>query len=104
MLIKKSIPLFVCSLFILPISAFSFDDMGFAEVLSDDEISEYRGTSSNIDMQITFSENTSNNSITGANNIDGSAFNQASGLINIIQNSGNNVAIQAATDVTVTIN
>ncbi|CAI8967692.1 conserved protein of unknown function [Methylocaldum szegediense] len=42
--------------------------------------------------------------ITTYNSIDGSSFTDASGIISVIQNTGNNVIIQNLTDVNVTIN
>jgi hypothetical protein len=41
--------------------------------------------------------NNSTNSTTGANSISGDAFGSASGVVSLIQNSGNNVIIQTAT-------
>ncbi len=76
----------------------------FAEALTEIEIGQYRGASGKFDMDVNFTGNTSSGSVSGSNVIEGSSFSEASGLINIIQNSGNNVVIQAATEVNVTIN
>jgi len=43
------------------------------------------------------------NSNNGANNIGGAAFSNSSGFVNTIQNTGNNVLIQSATIVNVSI-
>ncbi len=49
----------------------------------------------------TSSNNSVNNSVTGGNVISEGAFNSSSGLVNVIQNSGNNVLIQSSTIVNV---
>lgn len=51
----------------------------------------------------TVSGNTAINSNNGANSIAGTAFSGSSGFINTIQNTGNNVLIQSATIVNVSI-
>lgn len=51
----------------------------------------------------TVSGNTAINSNNGANSIAGTAFSGASGFVNTIQNTGNNVLIQSATIVNVSI-
>jgi hypothetical protein len=43
------------------------------------------------------------NNINGSNRIDGSSFANASGITSVIQNTGNNVIIQDATIISVTI-
>jgi len=42
--------------------------------------------------------------VTGNNFISNSSFNNSSGLVNVIQNSGNNVVIQSSTIVNMTLN
>ncbi|NND53816.1 MAG: hypothetical protein HKN56_02470 [Gammaproteobacteria bacterium] len=51
----------------------------------------------------TVSDNVAINTNSGANMISGDSFSGASGLINTIQNTGNNVLIQSATIVNVSI-
>jgi len=55
------------------------------------------------DLNGTVSGNTAINSNNGANTIGGNAFDSASGFVNTIQNTGNNVLIQSATIVNVSI-
>ena len=47
--------------------------------------------------------NTVNGGITGNNFIDGGSFTNTQGLVNVIQNSGNNVVIQSQTIVNMTM-
>jgi len=84
-------------------------------VLSDGELDRNRAEGIDIDIDIgalTFNEidingsnhgNTAIGTITGDNIITNSSFAGASGLIDVIQNSGNNVLIQKATIVNITI-
>ncbi len=89
------------------------DDVMLEEgALSDDTLSGHRGEGS-VDIDaLTFNEldldgsnhgNSVVNSVTGANFIGNSAFNGAVGMFDTIQNSGNNVLIQNATIINVTV-
>ena len=51
----------------------------------------------------TVTGNTAINSTNGANMVTGDAFSNSSGIISSIQNTGNNVLIQSATIVNVSI-
>lgn len=46
-------------------------------------------------------DNTATNVVTGANNIQGGSFDNASGVLSVVQNTGANVLIQSATIVNV---
>ena len=52
-----------------------------------------------IDGDVT--DNTANNVVTGANNIQNGSFDNASGVFSVVQNTGANVLIQSATIVNV---
>jgi hypothetical protein len=52
-----------------------------------------------IDGDVT--DNTANNVVTGANNIQNGSFDNASGVLSVVQNTGANVLIQSATIVNV---
>jgi hypothetical protein len=60
-------------------------------------------TLNNMNVRATLSGNQANNTVNGYNIIDHGAFAQASGINSVIQNTGNNVVIQDATIVNVTI-
>lgn len=75
-----------------------------------DELDNERGregvdmtTLNNMNVRATLSGNQANNTVNGYNIIDHGAFAQASGINSVIQNTGNNVVIQDATIVNVTI-
>jgi hypothetical protein len=55
------------------------------------------------DLDAVSSNNSVANSVTGGNYISGTAFNGANGMFDTIQNSGNNVLIQKATIVNITL-
>lgn len=83
-----------------------------AEVAQLDELDNVRGrgvdgfdiiTLNNQKVAALLSGNTANNNVTGYNIIDNGSFEGASGLVSVIQNSGNNVIIQDSTIVNVTI-
>lgn len=82
-------------------------DLGFGQSLSNDSLDAMTGRQDlnvdQLDMQAstaTQQGQADNNSIlqsaitSGANGISGNAFSQASGLVTVIQNSGNQVLIQ----------
>ncbi len=57
----------------------------------------------NMNVQAALSGNQANHNVNGYNIIDHGSFAQASGINTVIQNTGNNVIIQDATNVIVTI-
>jgi len=90
------------------------DDMlQMDEALSEEDLSAHRGEGTVIgidDITVNHADldgenhgNSVSNSVTGNNYIGSSAFNDASGMVGVIQNSGNNVLIQKATIVNVTL-
>lgn len=81
-----------------------------AETAAPDELDNASGregvdmtTLNNMNVRATLSGNQANNTVNGYNIIDHGAFAQASGINSVIQNTGNNVVIQDATIVNVTI-
>jgi phosphopantetheine adenylyltransferase len=82
-------------------AAVASDDLGEERAREGvDDLAFARGA-----LKATMHGNTSYTSnITTYNSIDGSSFTDASGIISVIQNTGNNVIIQNLTDVNVTIN
>lgn len=80
----------------------------FASAIDDSELDDYRGAFS--PEVLTFNQlegvSTGNSAIgnTGANQIDAGAFDNTTGLVNVIQNSGNNNVIQSSTILNVTFN
>jgi len=81
-----------------------------AEIALPDELDNASGregvdmtTLNNMNVRATLSGNQANNTVNGYNIIDHGAFAQASGINSVIQNTGNNVVIQDATIVNVTI-
>lgn len=78
--------------------------------VNDEILSESRGAFipdlTNLDV-IAQTANSSNNvnvgGVTGNNNINGGSFTNTQGLVNVIQNSGNNVVIQSSTIVNMTM-
>lgn len=94
-------------------SATEFDDnllLSSSEKASEDELEKARGREgfditalNNMNVQAVLTGNTANNSVTGMNIIDNGAFTNAGGMFSVIQNTGNNVIIQDATIVNVTI-
>lgn len=57
----------------------------------------------NSNLDATLTDNTAINTFSGDNIIDGNSFSGASGIVSIIQNTGNNVIIQDSTVVNVSI-
>ena len=85
------------------------DDSTFesASLVSTEDMEENRGAFSPVNTSYllgTSSNNSVTNSITGGNVIADGAFDSSSGLVNVIQNSGNNVLIQSSTIVNVEMN
>jgi hypothetical protein len=88
------------------------DTLLMNDALSEEALSEQRGEGTVVidDISITEADmdavsvgNSVMNSVTGGNYISGTAFNGASGMFDTIQNSGNNVLIQKATIVNITL-
>ena len=82
------------------------EDAEFASSVSDEELDENRGAFNpsvlNLSQLDAVSQgNTVNGGITGNNQIDTNAFSDTSGLVNVIQNSGNNNLIQSSTVVNI---
>lgn len=78
-----------------------------ASIVSAEDLEENRGAFSPVNtsyLMATSSNNSVTNSVTGDNIISDDAFSNSSGLVNIIQNSGNNVLIQSSTIVNVEMN
>ncbi|NYT79860.1 hypothetical protein H0A71_23125 [Alcaligenaceae bacterium] len=79
----------------------------FGEPVPELVLSEYRGASgiifntNNLDAHL--HDNEAYNNVTGNNQLTDQAFSGASGLPTVIQNSGNNVIIQNASIINVTI-
>ena len=81
---------------------------GLATPISEDTLSEHRGGALDASVNVqsltsTVAGNIAENTVSGANVIGEGAFVGSSGLPMIIQNSGNNVSIQNATVLNVTI-
>jgi hypothetical protein len=90
------------------------DTLSMDEALSEDALSDHRGEGTVIgidDINLNHADLDAyhaNNSVSGISNtgnnyISGSAFNGANGMFDTIQNSGNNVLIQKATIVNITV-
>jgi len=89
------------------------DSLLMEEALSEDDLSGQRGegtvigiddiTLNHADLDGSNYGNSVTNSMTGNNYISGSAFNGANGMFDTIQNSGNNVLIQKATIVNISL-
>lgn len=88
------------------------DDLGFSssETVDLSVLDETRGTFTPDLMNLNnavLSADSSGNSVTGGvtgnNFIDGGSFTNTQGLVNVIQNSGNNVVIQSQTIVNMTM-
>lgn len=80
------------------------DDTFQTASMSSEDLDENRGAynpNSASYLLASSSNNSVNNSVTGGNVISEGAFNSSSGLVNVIQNSGNNVLIQSSTIVNV---
>jgi len=89
----------------LPVVAYS-DEPTLGAPVSSDTLDEQRGGDETqvvniirIDGDVT--DNTATNVVTGANNIQGGSFDNASGVFSVVQNTGANVLIQSATIVNV---
>jgi hypothetical protein len=99
---KYSIAVLCCML--LPaFQANAAEEIAFSSPpLAARELGEIRGAFSPSEVSLNLldavsAHNRSDNSVTGSNTIDSDAFTNSHGLVNLIQNSGNNVIIQSAT-------
>ena len=83
----------------------------FGKLMSDADLSAYRGGSA---LQITemnlsssnlatLSDNQASQNVTGSNYVTQNAFSRSSGFSTVVQNSGNNVIIQNATVVNLSL-
>lgn len=75
-----------------------------ASAVKESELDESRGTFDAVSLYAASTGNTAINTVSGANSISESAFSNSSGVATLIQNSGNNVAIQSSTNVNVYMN
>jgi len=81
------------------------------EAVSLDELEQVTGmggvvdvtTVSNANLEASLANNYAANNINGFNIIDHGAFTEASGVVSVIQNTGNNVIIQDSTIINVTV-
>lgn len=86
------------------------EDVFATSSVSDNDLENERGASLPDDeltavlMEATSANNVAKNTETGSNAIMGDALGHAQGLVNVIQNTGNNVVIQSATVVNVRLN
>lgn len=80
---------------------------GFGVPVSDDDLSGYRGGSALQINEMKLNSNLLNNqaigNVTGSNIVTQDAFSGASGFSTVVQNSGNNVIIQNATIVNLSL-
>lgn len=85
----------------------SEDIFGSDTLVSYEELDENRGTFDPVSSNYMFGTNygnTANNTVSGSNYISDGSFNGASGVVSVIQNSGNNVLIQSSMIVNVEMN
>lgn len=79
----------------------------FGKPMPDTVLAQYRGghafTFNAQHLNATLFDNEASNNLTGSNLITGDAFAGASGIPTVIQNSGNNVIIQNATILNITV-
>lgn len=72
-----------------------------ARTVPDEQLAEQRGGEALrinwMDLRADLNDNVARDNVTGSNIVADGAFNNASGLATVIQNSGNNVVIQNAT-------
>lgn len=89
-------------------STISEEDFALSDSLAESDLDDSRGAAdtSGVAVLTAVSANNEigNNVQTGANNIGKGAFSASQGVTTVIQNSGNNVTIQSATVVNMTIN
>ncbi|MEW5791422.1 MAG: hypothetical protein ACOY5C_12780 [Pseudomonadota bacterium] len=84
------------------------DSFAMGHAVSEAELGHQRGTfAPGVDINELMKASSNGNSVyssfTGSNAIEGGAFGGASGIVNVIQNNGNNVIIQNAVIVSITM-
>lgn len=92
--------------FAMPVAADDAPPASLGTPVASDTLAEQRGgdetrilNTIHVDGDVT--DNTAQNVVTGANNIQGGSFDNASGVLSVVQNTGANVLIQSATIVNV---
>ena len=90
----------------VPIAAYSDETATLGTPVSSTTLDEQRGGDdteihNNININGDVTDNTATNVVTGANNIQNGSFDNASGVLSVVQNTGANVLIQSATIVNV---
>jgi hypothetical protein len=90
----------------LPVASYGEEPAGLGTPVSSDTLEEQRGGDETrilniIEIDGDVTDNTANNVVTGANNIQNGSFDNASGVLSVVQNTGANVLIQSATIVNV---
>lgn len=119
--LRIAVAAFVSALYVLPLSANAAvlntmdeqaDDLALisANPVNDSILGESRGSwspdflsLSNASQNANSSGNVVNGGVTGSNQISTGSFSNTQGLVNVIQNSGNNVVIQSSTIVNMTM-
>ncbi len=85
--------------------AASISTNALGTAIDSSKLDQYRGGSdivnNNMNLNGAVNDNIAVNVVTGANSIANGAFSNASGIPTVVQNSGSNVVIQAATIVNV---
>jgi hypothetical protein len=90
----------------VPVVAYSDEPATLGKPVSSATLDEQRGGDdteihNNININGDVTDNTATNVVTGANNIQNGSFDNASGVLSVVQNTGANVLIQSATIVNV---
>lgn len=108
----KYLTLIAVALISSGVVADELDILANSDALSDDMMTQSRGgqyelkidnIQANSDMYGDVAGNGAYNNTTGDNIIDAGSFSNASGVLNVVQNTGNNVLIQNATVVNLTL-
>ncbi|MCW8328569.1 carbon storage regulator [Photobacterium sp. SDRW27] len=108
----KYLTLIAASLLSCGVVADELDILANSETLSDDMMIQSRGGNYELsidniqatsDMYGDVAGNGAYNNTTGSNTIDAGSFGDATGVIHVVQNTGNNVLIQNATVVNLTL-
>lgn len=88
----------------------SDSEVFFMEKVLDEELAMTRGMALSPEvlgfaaLEATATNNTSTGGMTGSNALSDSALGSARGVVSVVQNTGNNVVIQSATIVNLTLN
>ncbi|CAG22309.1 MULTISPECIES: hypothetical protein [Photobacterium] len=108
----KYLTLIVAVLITCSAAADELDILASSEMLSDTSMNQSRGGQYELNIDVMHAEsdmygdvqgNGAYNNTTGANMITEGAFGESSGIFNVVQNTGNNVLIQNATVVNLTL-